>query len=97
MIFNMNFELRNELANFGTKFEIFWQKLCEIDCNTYTKIRKAVFSQINENVDFAPQGINLNDRPRVNLVIFDTIFSNIVSVARLSSTVGRLSSCGISD
>ena len=34
MIFNMNFELRNELANFGTKFGIFWQKLCEIDCKT---------------------------------------------------------------
>ena len=30
----MNFELRNELANFGTKFGIFWQKLCEIDCKT---------------------------------------------------------------
>ena len=33
MIFNMNFELRNELANFGTKLAIFWQKFCEIDCN----------------------------------------------------------------
>ena len=35
MIFNMNFELRSEHANFGTKFGIFWQKLCEIDCNYY--------------------------------------------------------------
>ena len=29
----MNFELRNELANFETKFGIFWQKFCEINCN----------------------------------------------------------------
>ena len=36
MIFNMNFELRNELANFRTKFGIFWQKFCEIDCNCTT-------------------------------------------------------------
>ena len=30
----MNFKLRNELSNFGTKFGIFWQKFCEIDCKT---------------------------------------------------------------
>ena len=40
MIFNMNFELRNELANFGTKFEIFWQKLCEIDCKIIHTIQQ---------------------------------------------------------
>ena len=36
VIFNMNFELHNGLANFGTKFGIFWQKFCEIDCKVFS-------------------------------------------------------------
>ena len=31
-LLNFNFDIRNELANFGTKFGIFWQKFCEINC-----------------------------------------------------------------
>ena len=30
----MNVELHNGLAYFGTKFGIFWQKFCEIDCRS---------------------------------------------------------------
>ena len=36
--FNMNFELRNQLGNFGTKFGILWQKFCEIDYNSVHNI-----------------------------------------------------------
>ena len=30
----MSFEFHYELLNFATKFGIFWQRFCEIDCNS---------------------------------------------------------------
>ena len=43
----MNFEVRNDLANFGTKFGIFWQKLCEIDCNSRLLVEDFVVGTCN--------------------------------------------------